>query len=83
MIKLVQYGLPRSGTTFIRYMIERNLIDVSVDGTHKHNHASNSEIDYLRGFDAVLLCAKNPYAWMDSMARWGTSRNNRSKQWYL
>lgn len=66
-------GAPRSGTTFFTKTLQNNF-GFDTDANRKHHFVR----DHIDG--PVLLITKNPYAWMDSIARWSGTENKHAPQ---
>lgn len=87
-MKLIQvHGLQRSGTNYVRYMIEHHFKDVSVIsvGKHEPNVSSYSVMgpEGLDGFTGYLVIVKDPYAWVASFSDWMWKRFKRYPEYEM
>lgn len=78
---LKQFGCRRTGTNYLRALVERNLDDVEVwdyEGGWKHGIETPTD----RAPDGYLIIAKDPYSWLLSMERY-FGKSPPQKVWEL
>lgn len=78
---LKQFGCRRTGTNYLKALVERNFVDVEVrdyEGGWKHG----IEVPGDRLPDGYLIVAKDPYSWLLSMERY-FGRSPPQRVWEL
>ena len=67
ILKIKQYGLPRSGTNYFKSILENNYYVHVLPNTGGHKHEFYQEIE--NPLD-IIVSFKNPYAWLVSMHKY-------------
>lgn len=70
--RIKQYGLQRSGTNYLRWLLEHNLHALVLTNCcgDKHSTFKPQEFDKAK-VRGIVVSVKNPYSWLVSLFRWG------------
>jgi hypothetical protein len=67
MRHITLYGLQRTGTNLLKWIMDRNFL-TEVDQNNKHYAFTTKEI--LTNAQPIIIITKNPYSWLPSLYRW-------------
>jgi len=70
MTNLALYGLPRTFTNLLGWLVEANFRDVRCHHGVGVDWKHTTRLHEIDGMDGYLLCAKDPFAWCASMLRY-------------